>query len=180
MQDWQLNGGYKGDKLTSFAQEWLDPPGNEPKDVRARRCIGSLSPTLPKTTREHLIESNGVVYRTYYWCNKNCLIEDPSPKQRTTVKDISEMADEFEDLETTDDLEKLYSHVQDKFERKRRADKATTRERKERKERSDGEDDDAASFESEEESEISGRFRMRASNRTCKVDLLVSTVAIFE
>jgi hypothetical protein len=179
MQDWQLNGGYKGDKLTSFAQEWLDPPGNEPKDVRARRCIGSLSPTLPKAIREHLIESNAVLYRTYYWCNENCLIQDPTPKQRTTAEDIGEMADEFEDLETTDDLDKLYLHVQDKFERKRRADKATTRERKQQKERSDGEEEDAVLFESDEESETGGRFRMRAGNRTCKVDLLVSTVAKF-
>jgi hypothetical protein len=174
MQDWRLVT-YK--EVQSFAPEWLDRPGPEPKDIRARRCIGNLSKEIPAAVRERLVTEDAIVYRTYYWCNENCLDRDPKPRNRATVKQLDEMADAFIQLETTDDMEVIYNHIAKGFDfmdsdPEKSDDELDGHETKEGKKRRKGEDGESGS---DGEDKKRGRFRMTKANRLCEVDLIVSS-----
>lgn len=57
---------------SSFKQDWLDPPGDCPKDIRARRFAAKLSPHLSKQEKDTLQMMKQPIYRSTYICAQAC------------------------------------------------------------------------------------------------------------
>ena len=75
---------------TSVVFEFIDDPGEDSKDVRARRCRVKPNPLLAPKTWEHIVEANAVVWRAQYECARACqrIIAD-TEEQEPTLEHIN-------------------------------------------------------------------------------------------
>lgn len=87
-------------ETSTFRQVWLDPPGDRPKDIRARRCTGEISKLTTSLVSHHLSNSHAPIFRVVYNCSEACCRDfdterrdENDDRQRTSHSDSTSSDD---------------------------------------------------------------------------------------
>lgn len=75
---------------TSAVQfDFIDDPGDDSKDLRARRCRVKRNQSVSDHTWKQLVENNAIVWRGHYECARACQrVVDQSEIQEPTLEHI--------------------------------------------------------------------------------------------
>lgn len=75
---------------TSILFEFIDDPGEDSKDLRARRCRVKPNPSVSETIWDHIVREDAVVWRGQYECARACQrIISSTDKQEPTLEHIN-------------------------------------------------------------------------------------------
>jgi hypothetical protein len=88
-------------ETTTFHQVWLDTAGDRPKDIRARRFAGEISPNANSAMVKSLTLAKAPIFRATYHCSQACCRDFEQEDE-----DEQSERERFESDESDEDVEK--------------------------------------------------------------------------